>query len=58
MIVLVLSRAGVNKEFVSLYGASRLDRDSANHPYRDSTDNPDRDEKNTRSGLIPRTIQS
>ena len=33
----------INKEFVSIYGAGRLDRNHADHPYRDSTDHPDRD---------------
>ncbi len=33
----------INKEFVSIYGAGRLDRHDADHPYPDSTDNPDRD---------------
>jgi len=38
-----LVRAGINKEFVSIYGTGRLDRNHADHPDRDSTDHPDRD---------------
>ena len=50
-------RAGVNREFVSLCGADHPYRDSSDHPDRDS-DHPGRDEQNIRSGPISRTIQS
>jgi hypothetical protein len=60
-----LSSEQEKKKFVSTYGAYRPDRNGANHPYHDNTDDPDRDNnhpcrdvQNTRSGPIPRTIQS
>ena len=38
-----LSSEREGKKFVSIYGAYRLDRNGANHPYRDSTGRPDLD---------------